>query len=356
MAEQESGEKEFEASEQRRRKARQDGDIAQSKEVANLAVIIGIFVAALSFEGIIGEKIFSRLTGVFHHVESFSSDSFLSAGAQTKAWVIGAIGYVLLLFATVAAFSLISIVLSRSATLTAKRIKFDAKRISPVSNFKKKYGPQGLVDFLRDAIKMIFAGGLATFFLLGFARTYFSSSSIHVGQIFQVTFSQIFQLIVLFGLFQFVLAVIDLPIQQRLYAKKLRMTREEVKKETKESEGDAQLKQSRRSKATKVTNREMLEKVKTATVVMVNPTHYAVALKWDPVSQRAPVVVAKGIDYLAGTIRDLAKANDVPIYSDPPSARSIYNLVDIDSEIEPVHFAAVAAAIQYIESVQRAYK
>jgi flagellar biosynthetic protein FlhB len=93
----------------------------------------------------------------------------------------------------------------------------------------------------------------------------------------------------------------------------------------------------------------MLQNVKDATVIMVNPTHYAVALKWDPDSNRAPVCVAKGVDNLAAKIREIAQANDVPIYRDPPAARSLYNLVDIDEEIRPEHFAAVAAAIQFIE-------
>jgi flagellar biosynthetic protein FlhB len=85
---------------------------------------------------------------------------------------------------------------------------------------------------------------------------------------------------------------------------------------------------------------------------MVNPEHYAVALKWDPDSSKAPVCVAKGVDHLAARIREVAMANDVPIYRDPPSARSIYRLVDIDEEIHPEHFAAVAAAISFVDRLK----
>ena len=121
----------------------------------------------------------------------------------------------------------------------------------------------------------------------------------------------------------------------------------------KQSEGDPQLKQSRRQAATKISKGQMLQNVKTATVVMVNPTHYAVALRWNPDDNLAPVCVAKGMDHLAAKIRELAVENNIPIFRDPPSTRSIYKLVDIDEEIQPEHFAAVAAAINFVESVRK---
>ena len=126
-----------------------------------------------------------------------------------------------------------------------------------------------------------------------------------------------------------------------------------MKKELKQNEGDPQMRQARRQKAAKMSKREMLEKVKTSTVVMVNPEHYAVALKWDPEGTQAPVLVAKGVDFLAAKIREVAMENSIPIYRDPPTARSIYRLIDIDEEIHQQHFAAVAAAIQYVERIER---
>lgn len=351
MAEEDTGEKEFEASEQKRRKAREDGNIVQSRETTNLAVVFGLLAAASGFQVFLGEGVFQRLVSMLYHAEAFSSDVFKSNGGRTEAWIIGVLAYFSIPFIILASISMILIILTQSMTFSTKKIKPDFKKISPVSNLKKKYGAQGLVDFLRDAAKMIFAGSLATFFLIGFAEDFYAGSAVHIGQIGHVTFRQVVQLIILFGVFQFFLAAIDFPIQWRLHANKLRMSREELKKETKESEGDPLLKQSRREKASKMTNGEMLQNVKTATVIMVNPTHYAVALKWDPDSQKAPILVAKGVDHIAAKIRELAADNNVPIYRDPPSARSIYSLVEIGDEIEPNHFAAVAAAIQYVETI-----
>jgi flagellar biosynthetic protein FlhB len=173
-----------------------------------------------------------------------------------------------------------------------------------------------------------------------------------MGDFYQFTFDQVLRLILYFLAFQVVLAVVDLPLQRQLHLNKLKMSREEMKKEMKQSEGDPELKMRRREKASKISRGQMLQDVKTATVVMVNPTHYAVALKWDPNGKKAPVCVAKGVDHMAAKIREVAAENKVPIYRDPPAARSLYNLVEIDEEIRPEHFAAVAAAIQFIDRLK----
>ncbi|MEL6830203.1 MAG: EscU/YscU/HrcU family type III secretion system export apparatus switch protein, partial [Pseudomonadota bacterium] len=210
----------------------------------------------------------------------------------------------------------------------------------------------GLIDFAKDAAKMLFAGAIGFVFLVVFVREYYGASALQMAYFFEFTFGQVFALISMFAIFYVVLAAIDLPIQRQLHANKMRMSREELKKEVKQSEGDPQLKQQRREKAAKLSKREMFDNVKTATVIMTNPEHYAVALRWDPDSQRAPVCVAKGVDHTAARIREIAIENQIPIYRDPPAARSMYALVDIDEEIHPEHFAAVAAAIQFVDRVR----
>jgi len=240
-----------------------------------------------------------------------------------------------------------------SISFSAKKIEADMKNLSPMENLKKKYGARGLIDFAKDTVKLSFAAIIAVVFLVQLARDYYASSAVQAGQFAEFTFTQVLKLILWFLIFQFVLAAIDLPLQRRLHANKLRMSREEMKKELKQSEGDPQLKQQRRQKASQISRGQMLQNVKTATVIMVNPEHYAVALRWDPESQRAPVCVAKGVDHLAAKIREIATENNIPIYRDPPTARSLYALVELDEEIKPEHFAAVAAAINFVERVRK---
>jgi flagellar biosynthetic protein FlhB len=355
MAEQEndSGEKEFEATEQRRQQAREEGNIPQSKEANTFALIAATMVAALVLQVSVGSSVFQDFSAMLYHIDSLSVDIFDSGGAET--WSL--LSIILIKFSPIllilAAIVLLSLVAQRSISFSAKKIQADMKKLSPAENLKKKYGMRGLLDFLKDTIKLLFAATIAVVFLFQLVQDYYASSAVQAGQFADFTFNQVLKLIFWFLLFQFVLAAVDLPLQRQLHANQLKMTREDMKKEMKQSEGDPQLKQQRRQKATQITRGQMLTNVKEATVIMVNPEHYAVALKWDPENSKAPVCVAKGVDHLAARIRETATANNIPIYRDPPAARSIYALVEVDQEIRPEHFAAVAAAINFVERIRK---
>lgn len=354
MAEQDqdSGEKEFEATEQRLREARQEGNVPQSKEANAFALILGILIAALILDAVVGPRLFDDFSRMLYHGDAFAADIFEGDGGATWSWlgtVMLALSPILLVMAVLV---LAGLIIQRSISFSAKKILPDMKKINPVDNIKNKYGTKGITDFLKDTVKMLFAGGLGTLFLIQFTRDYYGSSSVDTADFYQFTFSQVLRLILYFFAFQFVLAALDLPLQWRIHSNKLRMSREDMKKELKQSEGDPHMRQQRREKATKISRGQMLQNVKTATVVMVNPTHYSVALKWDPDSKLAPVCVAKGTDHLAMKIRELAIENNVPIYSDPPATRSIYAMVEVDEEIQPEHFAAVAAAIQFVDRLR----
>ena len=355
MAEQEqdSGEKEFEATEQRRRKAREEGNVPQSKETNTLALIVGIMAAAVTMQAVIGGSVFQDFSSILYHADGFSEDIFDGGGADTRAWLASTLMKFVPMLLILAGVILIALVGQSSISFSVKKIEADMKKLSPMENLKKKYGARGLLDFAKDTVKLSFAAIIAVVFLAQLARDYYASSAVQAGQFAEFTFTQVLKLILWFLIFQFVLAAIDLPLQRRLHANKLRMSREEMKKELKQSEGDPQLKQQRRQKASQISRGQMLQNVKTATVIMVNPEHYAVALRWDPESQRAPVCVAKGVDHLAAKIREIATENNIPIYRDPPTARSLYALVELDEEIKPEHFAAVAAAINFVERVRK---
>jgi flagellar biosynthesis protein FlhB len=355
MAEQDtdSGEKEFDATETKRQQAREEGNVSQSKEANAFALIAGTLGAGIVLQGVIGNSVFNMFSAFIYHVDGYANDVFESGGEQTKTWISGALVQFSLLFLILATVVLVSLVIQRAISFSFKKIQVDMKKISPAENLKKRYGARGLTDFLKDTVKLGFAGIIAVTFLYQLAEDYYASSAIELGHFATFTFSQALKLIMWFLGFQLLLAVLDLPLQRRLHENKLKMSREEMKKEIKQSEGDPQLKQSRRQAASRISRGQMLQDVKTATVVMVNPTHYAVALRWNPDDNLAPVCVAKGMDHLAAKIREIAVENNVPIFSDPPATRSIYKLVEVDAEILPEHFAAVAAALNFVESVRK---
>lgn len=347
-----SGEKEFEATEERLRQARQDGDVPVSKEANAFGLVVGIALATLVFVMVTGKALHQGFTGMFYHADSYATDIFTDHGSQTRKVFGDLMLSILPLMLILVACVLLVLIVQQGIAFSTKKIEPDVKKINPVENIKNKYGAKGLMDFLKDAAKMIFAGLIAAYFMIYFASEFYGGSAIGKGQLVDFTMTQMLKLILYFGAFQLVLALLDVPLQRYFHAQRLRMTREDIKKEMKQSEGDPQLKQQRRERGTQITRGEMMKNVETSTVIMVNPEHYAVALKWDPNGEKAPVCVAKGVDHLAARIREVAQANQVPIYRDPPTARSLYALIEIDEEIRQEHFAAVAAAIQYVERVR----
>lgn len=353
MAEEnDSGEKEFDATEERLRQAREEGNVPQSKEANALALVLGIVLAAYVLKSVVGAILFRDFSSMLYHGDAFAHDAFESGGSTIWFWAGSIILHILPIFLVLAALVLIALIIQRSIVFSLKKIELDIKKISPAANLKQRYDAKGLLEFLKDTLKLFFAGLIGSVFLVQFVQSYYASSEVQMGNFYEFTFDQTLRLIFYFLAFHVALAVIDLPLQRQLHLNKLKMSREEMKKEMKQSEGDPEFKQSRRQKAQKIASGQMLKNVPQATVIMVNPTHYAVALKWDPDSQKAPVVVAKGTDHLAARIREIAAEHRIPVYRDPPATRSIYNLVEIDQEIRPEHFAAVAAAIQFIDRVK----
>jgi len=351
-----SGEKEFDATDERIRQAREDGDVPISKEANAAGLIIGIGLAILVFLMLSSQAMSDGFTSMFYHADRYAADIFNDQGSQTRKVLLDLILSIAPMFAVLAASVILVLIVQRAIAFSTKKIKPEMKKINPVENIKNKYGAKGLLDFLKDAAKMIFAGIIAAYFMLYFATEYYAGSAMGRGQLADFTLTQILKLILYFAAFQIVLALLDVPLQRYLHANRLKMTREDLKKEMKQNEGDPHLKQQRRQRGTEITRGDMLQNVETATVIMVNPEHYAVALKWDPDGDTAPICVAKGVDHLAAKIREVAQANQVPIYRDPPTARSLYRLVEIDEEIKKEHFAAVAAAVQYVERVRQHLK
>ena len=150
-----------------------------------------------------------------------------------------------------------------------------------------------------------------------------------------------------------IIGTIDYLWQPAEHIRKNRMSHKDMMDELKQSEGDPVMKQQRRQKGQELAMNKMLADVPTADVILVNPTHYAVALKWDRTAASAPVCVAKGVDEIAAKIRELAHEHAIPVHSDPPTARALHASVNIGQEIAPDHYQAVAAAIRFAEAMRK---
>ena len=222
-----------------------------------------------------------------------------------------------------------------------------------MSNAKQKFGRDGLFNFAKSFVKLITFSGVLALVIAGdlpeiLASVYGTAAGL-VTMLLRLSLD--FLMIVL--VISFAIGAIDFLWQRAQHIRKNRMSHKDLQDETKESEGDPHLKQRRRQKGMDIATNRMIADVPKADVVIVNPTHYAVALQWDRDTGRAPVCLAKGTDEVAARIREVAQENAVPIRRDPPTARALHATLAIGDEVLPEHYRPVAAAIRFAEEVRK---
>lgn len=227
-------------------------------------------------------------------------------------------------------------------------IKMDISKISPSKGFSRLFSMRSIVEFIKGILK------LAIVSCVGFLiiKPYFGSIEHMVGlpipEAMDETRILIMKLLIGILVVLFVIAVLDLLYQRHEHMTKMRMTKQELKDEYRQSEGDphvkAKLRQLRQEKA----RARMMQAVPTADVIITNPTHYSVALKYDPDVDDAPIVVAKGVNELAMRIREVANENKIMIIPNPPLARVLFDTVEVDETVPPEHYKAVAEIISYV--------
>jgi flagellar biosynthetic protein FlhB len=260
---------------------------------------------------------------------------------------VAAVGLAALLVVAI----MVGLIATRGLIFSPEKLAFDMKRISPMKNAAQKFGSNGMVTFGISLGKagLVCAGG---WFLYASLLDRIAGMAMSGGQWTSGLGAIMGQVLLLALIVSVVFTVPDIMWKWFDHRRKNRMSRKDMQDEFKESEGDPHLKAARRQRAVDIAMQQMLTDVGKADVVIVNPTHYAVALQWKRGSGRAPVVVAKGTDEVAARIRAKAREHNVPIWSDPPCARAIHAGVKVGAEISHDHFAAVAAAIRFAEKMR----
>jgi flagellar biosynthesis protein FlhB len=350
--EDDSPDKEHDASPQRLLEARKKGDIPRSTDLVT-AASTGGFVAALV---LLGGWAVTRAgnAGMVLLDQSDRLSHVMTTGATAPlAGILLAFAgppIALLLFPPVAVLALLFA--TRGFLVTPDKILPKLSRLSPIATARHKFGAEGLVEFAKSAVKL----GLVSVILYVFLAARFEDVMATVYLTPALSISALARLTVDFLLLILAVTVVlgsaDYLWQVHLHRKRNMMSRKEMMDEFKESEGDPHFKASRRQRAQEVATNRMLADVERADVVVVNPTHYAVALRWERGKGGAPVCVAKGVDEIARAIRARAAEHGVPIHSDPPAARAIHAAVEIGQEIRTEHFRAVAAAIRFADRMR----
>lgn len=352
-----SGEKVHDPTPQKLEEARRKGDVARSMDVSAAAGFIGLFVAIIGAGTLIVETSGGIMANMIARSTELAPRVLGPGGPSILGPILGdalrAITPILLIPFSAA---LLSLVAQRAFVASADKITPKFSRLGLITNAKNKFGPTGLVQFAKSVVKMIAIGAALVAYLRSRENEIIGSVRGDGWSVAGLIGETLLTLLAITCAIYAIIALVDLLWQNYDHARKLRMSFQDLKDEAKQSEGDPHFKQQRRQKGMELASNQMLQDVPTADVVIVNPTHFAVALTWSGKRNTAPVVVAKGVDEIAARIREIASENGVPIHSDPPTARAVYDLTDIGEEISPDHYRAVAAAIRFAETMRRKAK
>jgi flagellar biosynthetic protein FlhB len=344
----EKDDKQFEPTDQKLQKAREKGEIPRSTELNVAAMYLGAWLAFVVGGGFAVQQWLSMASRALG-AEGWPVAGIFALGQAVAQYAAVALVVLALLPAIAILAGLVG---QRALILSPQKLVPDIKRINPLKNAGQKFGSNGLMTFAISAGKaaLVCAGGWWMFATLLDSIAAAALS----GDRWIAALGVILGQVLLLGLAVSVLFTVpDMAWKWFDHRRKNKMSRKEMQDEIKESEGDPHLKAARRQRAVDLAMKQMLADVAEADVVVVNPTHYAVALQWKRGSGRAPVCVAKGTDEIAARIRARARENGVPIWSDPPCARAIHAGVKIGEEVHREHFAAVAAAISFAEKMRQ---
>jgi flagellar biosynthesis protein FlhB len=349
----EAADKEHDASPQKLEAARKKGDLPRAPDLNAAAAMGGLLLGLAGLGGWVVERAGDAGVVLLEQSDRLSGLMTTGSSGPLGGVLIAFVGPSLVLLLIPGVLVLFAILVTRSLVFAPEKLLPKLSRISPFATAKHKFGVEGLVEFGKSSLKMGILSVVLYLFLA--ARLPQILESVYLGP--GVSSLLLSQLMLEFLLIVFVIALgfggVDYFWQVHLHAKRNRMSRKEMMDEFKENEGDPQMKATRRQKAQDIATNRMLQDVATADVVVVNPTHYAVALKWDRKTRGAPVCVAKGVDEIARAIRDRAAQHGIPMHSDPPTARAIHASVEIGQEIPVEHYRAVAAAIRFADAMRK---
>ncbi|WP_120631692.1 flagellar type III secretion system protein FlhB [Ruegeria sp. EL01] len=349
--------KSFEPTPQKLQKAREKGEVAKSSDLSVVAGYTGFLVALFTAGQYAAEQLGALFVVLLDQSDEIAQ--LVSTGPATApvaGMLRNALVPIALFSALPAAAVLLSLIAQRALIFAPSKLQPKLSRISIPSNAKNKFGRGGLFEFAKSSVKLVIYGTSLAIFLRANLTEILSASAAPAKSSILLMMNLLFRFLFIVIAIALAIGVVDYLWQYAEHIRKNRMSRKEIQDETKDAEGDPHVKQSRRQRAQEIATNQMMTDVSDADVVIVNPTHYSVALKWSRAMRTAPVCVAKGVDEVAAAIRSAAGQAGVPIHSDPPTARALHATVEIGQEITEEHYRAVAAAIRFAEAMRKRAK
>ena len=351
MAESDAQDRTEEPTARRLNKARAEGQVPRSMELPAAAIVIG---AMLTFF-VSGSWMMTRLTDVFAHGFVFDPKSIqkplLLPSVFAEQLTAAALVVLPVVLLTVV-LAIIASSLTGGFLFSVKAAMPNASKLSLMAGLKRIFGPHALVELAKAILKFVLVGAVLWWSVLGNMDALIRIGRMDLEPALQASGHIIIESILWVSLTLAVIALIDVPWQRHQFFKRMRMTKQEVKDEFKEMEGNPEIKAKIRRRQREMATRRMMTRVKDADVVITNPQHFAVALEYDPMGDGAPLLVAKGADLTAARIREEADTHGVHIFEAPELARALYFTTDLEQPVPEELYQPVAQVIAYVFSLE----
>ncbi|WP_441002112.1 flagellar biosynthesis protein FlhB [Pseudocolwellia agarivorans] len=347
MAESDSGEKTEEPTAKKLADAKKKGQVARSKDLGTMFVLVGSAVALM----IVGSALVESLSNIMKRLFTLSREESLDMNALfavLQGTLTDIISPLMWIFVIIVFAAFVGNTMLGGMSFSAEAMAPKASRLSPIEGFKRMFGVKAIVEFVKSLLKFFVVFIVAYILLAGLFEEILGLSLEATPINFEHATSMLLWMFLALALSIGIIAAIDAPYQVWEHNRQLKMTKQEVKDEFKNTEGSPEIKGRIRRAQYEMSQRRMMQDVPDSDVVITNPTHYAVAIKYDPASGGAPMLVAKGIDEMAIHIRTIAKEHEVEILQSPALARSLYYTAEVNKNIPEELFAAVAQVLAFI--------
>lgn len=353
MAEQQGQEKTEVPTEKKRRESREEGQVAFSKELSSAALLAGIVLTLVATSPIILDAMRQLMSQIFRDLaqsEELSIDSIFTLSGEILSIILPAFAP----FAAVIIFvGILASVLQVGVLITFKAIAPKFNKISPLTGLKRLFSSQSLADFLKSMAKLIIVGFVGYLTYIDKITELNGLSVSTPESILIYNFTVVAEVAGKIVLALVAIAIFDYFYQRWHHEQQLMMTKQEVKDETKQTEGDPLLKARIRQIQREMSNARMMQEVPKADAVIVNPTHFSVAILYDRDVMTAPEVIAKGADHLALRMRTVARENNIPILERPELARDLYVNVEIGDDIPERFYKAIAEILAFVYRLRK---
>jgi flagellar biosynthetic protein FlhB len=332
--------------------SRRKGQVASSREVNNWFILLGGTIIVV----MMGPGFLADLKGVLSRFISYSHEIPLGAGGVgilMTATIKEVIGIMIVPLGLLAALAALSSLVQNVPQFAAESIKPKFEKISPSKGFKRLFSSRSMVEFTKGIFKLAIVGTVAALVIIPEFEGLSRLPAMHMTAVLHVLWQITSRMIIAVFAVVTVIAALDFLYQKMQHLKQMRMSRQEVKDEMKQTDGDPMVKARLRQIRMERARQRMMQAVPESTVVVTNPTHFAIALKYDHDEMDAPQVVAKGADLTAKRIREVAQENEIPLVENPALARALFAGVEIGEPIPTEHYHAVAEIIGYVMRLKR---